>query len=104
MAFNVSRRTREIGIRMALGAASGVVMRQIVREGLLFVAAGGAIGLVLAAVVSRAIGSMLVGVGGLDPASFIGATAVLVTAALSATLIPARRAARTDPMVALRRA
>jgi predicted permease len=103
MAFNVSRRTREIGIRMALGAGAGLVHRQMVTEGLKLVAIGGAAGLVLAVVASRALGTMLIGIGALDPISFLGATTVLVTTAFSATLIPARRAARTDPMVALRR-
>jgi predicted permease len=103
MAFNVSRRTREIGIRMALGAGAGLVHRQMVIEGLKLVAIGGAAGLVLAVVASRALGSMLIGIGALDPISFLGATAVLITTAFCATLIPARRAARTDPMVALRR-
>ncbi len=105
MAFNVSRRTREIGIRMALGAESGLVLRDMLLEGLRLVATGGAIGLVLASVASRALGSLLVGVSGVDPLSFVGATVVLLATAICATpFIPARlRGSAPIRMVALRR-
>lgn len=101
-AYTVARRTREIGIRKALGATSRATLWLIVREGMILAAVGLAIGLVLAAAVARLLASMLYQVGALDPLAFVGAPAVLAAAALVATWIPARRAARVAPIVALR--
>jgi putative ABC transport system permease protein len=98
----VRRRRAEIGVRMALGAAPGRVVRDELGDGLRLVALGIAIGLVAAFVVTRWMGSLLVGVPPTDPATFGSVAAVLAAAALVACWIPARVAARTDPMTALR--
>jgi putative ABC transport system permease protein len=102
LSFSTAQRGREIGVRMALGAARGNVVGLIVREGMGVVAIGAAIGLVLAALASRALAPFLFGVNPLDPATFVGMTALLGVVALAASLLPARRAARADPLVALR--
>jgi putative ABC transport system permease protein len=98
----VRRRRAEIGVRMALGAAPGRVVRDVLGDGLRLVALGIAIGLAAAFVVTRWMGSLLVGVPPTDPATFGSVAAVLAAAALLACWIPARVAARTDPMTALR--
>lgn len=100
--YAVSRRTREIGIRIALGADAGQVRRLVLRQGLVLAAAGVAIGIVLAGIGTRVLESLLFGVSGLDPATFAGACALFAAVALVATYIPARRATLVDPMVALR--
>jgi predicted permease len=102
VAFSVSRRTREIGIRVAIGADRRAIVRAVVGEGLVLVAIGVAIGLVLAIAAASALGSVLLGVGALDAPSYAAATAVLVVAASLACALPARRAAAIDPTVALR--
>jgi predicted permease len=102
MAYMVTQRTHEIGIRMALGASQRDAIGLIVKHGLLLTIAGVAIGLVSAAGLTRFIARMLYGVGQFDPLTFIGATAVLVIAALAASYIPARRASRVDPLNSLR--
>jgi ABC-type antimicrobial peptide transport system permease subunit len=102
VAYTVGRRTREIGIRMALGAAPGGVLGMVMRQGLGLGSAGAALGLLLAWVAARAIAATLYGVGALDPAAWAGAVAVLLASASLANYIPARRAARVDPSVALR--
>jgi putative ABC transport system permease protein len=102
MAYAVVRRTREIGIRRALGADASEVLRMILREGLSMTIAGVTLGLLLALVLGRALGSMLYQVGPLDPVAFSVAPAVLVATAVVACWVPARRATRVAPMVALR--
>jgi predicted permease len=102
MAFSVSRRTREVGIRMALGAQGRDVVRLIFRQGMLQISAGLGVGLLLAAGVSRLLSLILFDVQPRDPAIFGGVIAVLAAAGLLACLIPARRAVAVDPVVALR--
>lgn len=102
MSYSVARRTREIGIRMALGAGTGNVLRLVLREGLSLVSCGLVAGLIVAAAVTRLLASFLYGVSPLDAATFAAIPAVLLVVALIANYLPARRAAKVDPMVALR--
>jgi len=102
MAFSVSRRTREVGIRMALGAKSGDVVRLIFGQGMMQLGIGLALGLALAAGVSRLLSMILFDVQPRDPVIFGGVVAVLATAGLLACFIPAKRATGVDPMIALR--
>jgi predicted permease len=102
VAYTVGRRTREIGIRMALGASPGGVLGMIMRQGLALAGAGAVAGLLLAWVAARAIASALYGVGAFDPAAWAAAVTVLLGSAALANYIPARRAARVDPSIALR--
>jgi predicted permease len=102
VAFLVTQRTREIGIRMALGARAGDVLRLVFRDGLAPVVLGGAVGMIAAFAATRGIRSMLFGVTPLDPVSFAAAPALLAAVALLACYLPARRATRVDPLVALR--
>jgi ABC-type antimicrobial peptide transport system permease subunit len=101
-AYSVARRTREIGIRMALGAQAGAVLRMIMREGFIMLITGVGMGLVLAMVTARILSGILYEVGPLDPLAFTVAPLVLVAAALVATWLPARRATRVNPIQALR--
>jgi predicted permease len=102
LSYEVSRRTREIGIRMALGAQEGDVLRLVVKQGFALAVMGAAVGIGVALGVTRYLTSMLYGVHANDPVT-IGAVAVLLgLVALAACYIPARRATRVDPMVALR--
>ena len=101
-AYSVARRTREIGIRMALGARRATVQRMILREGAAMVAAGLGIGLLLAIATAKVVSSMLYEVSALDPIAFTVAPLLLVAAAFLATWFPARRATRISPMEALR--
>ncbi|HVP04134.1 MAG TPA: ABC transporter permease [Dehalococcoidia bacterium] len=102
MAYAVVRRTREIGIRRALGAETGEVLGMILREGLSMTFGGAMLGLMLALVLARGLGSMLYQVSPVDPVAFSLAPAVLVATAVAACWVPARRAAKVAPMVALR--
>ena len=102
VAFMAQQRTQEIGIRMALGATRGAVLRLVLREGLRLVVVGGVIGLVAALVLTRALQAALFKIGPHDPSSFIVVTVLLALVALIAILIPARSAMKTDPMTALR--
>jgi putative ABC transport system permease protein len=102
MAYSVSRRTREIGVRVALGAATGDVLGMIVGQGLRPIFIGVAIGIAGSLALTRTVESLLFGVTATDPLTFGGVTLLLVGAALLACYIPARRATRVDPMVALR--
>jgi predicted permease len=102
MAYNVARRTGEIGIRMALGATRRNVAGPVLREALLLAAAGVGIGVPGALGLTRLIQSNLYGVEPSDPVTVVGAVVVLLAVAILAAWIPARRAARVDPMVALR--
>jgi FtsX-like permease family protein len=101
-AYSVARRTREIGIRIALGAQAGAVLRMIMREGLVMLISGVAIGLLLAIATAKLLSGILYGVSALDPIAFTVAPLVLTIAALIATWLPARRATRVDPAQALR--
>ena len=102
MAYSVSRRTREIGVRVALGAGSGDVLRMVLGQGLRTVIIGVAIGIAGSLALTRTVESLLFGVTATDPVTFGGVTLLLVGAALLACYIPARRATKVDPMVALR--
>ena len=101
-AYSVARRTREIGIRMALGAQRGEVLRMIMREGSIMLSSGVALGLLLAMATGKILSGMLYEVGAFDPVAFTAAPLLLAAAALIATWLPARRATRIDPMRALR--
>jgi putative ABC transport system permease protein len=100
--YSVSRRTREIGIRMALGAQAGDVMRMLIGQGSRLVMVGIGLGLAASLVATRALTSQLYGVQASDPITFAAITGLLAVVALLATYIPARRAMRVDPMLALR--
>ena len=100
--YIVSQRTREIGIRMALGARPGDVLSMMLKEGAALAAAGVALGLPLAALLGFGVSSLLYDVKPLDPVVFTAAPAVLALAALVATWLPARRATRVTPLTALR--
>jgi putative ABC transport system permease protein len=102
MAYSVSRRTREIGVRVALGARSGDVMGMVLGQGLRTVLLGVVIGVASSLAVTRVMHSLLFGVSATDPLTFIAMILLLVSTALVACYIPARRATRVDPMVALR--
>jgi predicted lysophospholipase L1 biosynthesis ABC-type transport system permease subunit len=102
VAFVVAQRTREIGIRMALGARAADVLRLVLREGMAPVALGAGAGMIAALLATRALRSMLFGVTSLDPVSFAAAPLLLGTVALLACYLPARRATRVDPLIALR--
>ena len=102
MSYSVSWRTQEIGIRMALGAQRTDVLRLVVRQGMKMALIGLAVGLVGALSLSRVLVGLLHGVSPTDPLTFTGVSVVLLTVALLACLIPARRATRVDPIVALR--
>jgi ABC-type antimicrobial peptide transport system permease subunit len=103
ISYGVSRRVAELGLRMALGADRRNVLRLVLREAMLLVLAGAAIGLPLALIAGRSMSTLLFGVGAADPLSFgTGASTLLVVAAVAAYL-PAHRASRIEPMVALGR-
>jgi putative ABC transport system permease protein len=98
----VGQRAGEIGLRMALGASQGNVLKLVLRQGLVLTCVGVAIGLAGAVAATRLLGSMLFAVKATDPLTYAGVAALLVLVALGASYIPARRAARVDPVVALR--
>jgi putative ABC transport system permease protein len=102
MAYSVSRRTREIGLRVALGARPGDALRMILAQGVRTILIGAAIGIAGSLVLTRTVASQLFGVTATDPLTFGGVTLLLVGAAMLACYIPARRATKVDPMVALR--
>jgi len=102
ISYMVSARTHEIGIRLALGAESRSILRMVLREGLGLAIAGAAVGLVGAVIVSHLMTGLLYGVKPTDPLTFAGVTILLVGVALLACYVPARRAIRVDPLVALR--
>jgi putative ABC transport system permease protein len=102
MAYSVQQRTQEIGIRMALGAARRDVLRLVVGQALRLTLLGMGIGLAGAYAVTRLMASLLFGVSASDPPTFIGVTLILAASALIAAWVPAERATRVDPMVALR--
>jgi predicted lysophospholipase L1 biosynthesis ABC-type transport system permease subunit len=102
ISYVVSQRTREIGVRMALGASAPRVRSMVVRQGLALAGIGAGIGLVAAALLSTAVGSLLYGVSAKDPLTYAGVAASLVAVSVLACWLPARRAAAVDPSLALR--
>jgi predicted permease len=102
VAYAAAQRTREIGVRIALGAQMGDVRRMFLRHGALLTATGIAIGIGVAAAITRVMSTFLFGVGPVDPATYAAVSGTLAAAALLATYLPARRASQVDPVVALR--
>ena len=102
MSYSVARRTREIGVRMALGAQRGDVTRLVLQETMTLVSAGGALGLAGALGAGREVSSLLFGLAPTDPAALVAAMLLLAGVAAVASYIPARRATKVDPLVALR--
>lgn len=102
IAYAVVQRRREIGVRLALGATPGNVLGLVLRQGMRLVLVSATLGVGAALLASRALAGMLYGIGAFDPITFIGAPLVLVVAALFATLLPARRASKVDPLDAIR--
>ncbi len=102
IAYSVSRRTHEIGIRMALGARATEVMKLVVQQGMALAVIGVMVGLLLAVAMSRVLATFLYGVSAVDILAFSAAAFLLLAVAFLANYLPARRAARVDPMEALR--
>jgi putative ABC transport system permease protein len=102
MAYSVAQRTQEIGIRLALGAGGSVVRRMVLVQGMRLALVGVAIGVASAYALSRFIASFLFGVKAVDPLVFAGIPALLIVVALVAVWLPAQRASRVDPLIALR--
>jgi len=102
MAYSVSQRTQEIGIRMALGAQMIDVFRPVVGQSLRLAMTGIGVGLVLSFALTRLLASQLLGVSATDPLTFIAVSCLLCAVALTASIIPARRAIKVDPLIALR--
>jgi ABC-type antimicrobial peptide transport system permease subunit len=101
VSYSVSRRVHEIGLRMALGATRGTVFRMIYRQSIVIVIAGLGVGLAIALLVARAVGTFVI-VNVWDPGTYVAVGAVLAIAALASCYFPARRAMAVEPMVALR--
>jgi len=102
ISYAVSQRSRELGIRIALGASGANVMAHVLRPGIALAAAGVGIGLVASLALTRLIASLLFGVTPVDPLTFGAVSAVLLGVAVAACAVPARRASRVDPLVAMR--
>ena len=102
LAYEVTRRTREIGIRMAVGARQGDVLRLVVGQGIFLALAGGAVGIAASLGMTRYLASLLYGVRPSDPVTLAAVAILLFVVALAACYIPARQATKVDPMVALR--
>ena len=101
LSYAVAQRTREIGIRSALGSTRGGIVGLVTKEALKLVAAGVFLGLVAGMMVTRLMGSMLYGISPLDAATWALAAFLMTTAAMAAALIPARRASKVDPLIAI---
>jgi putative ABC transport system permease protein len=102
ISFSVKRRVQEIGIRMALGAQAPMVLQMVLRQSLGLILSGVGLGLVGALILTRFISSQLFGVAATDPLSYAGVTILLISVALLACYVPARRASRVNPMLVLR--
>ena len=102
VAYHVSRRTKEIGIRMALGAERASIIGLVMRQGLYLVLIGTGLGLGVAVITTRLIARLLFGISPLDPVAFVGVTLLMTGVALLACYFPARRTTHLDPMIALR--
>jgi len=104
LSFVVRARSREIGVRLALGAAPSAIAVMVVRQAIVWAVAGVGAGLAGALLLTRALGSLLYGVSPTDPVTLVGVPLVIMACAFVAALVPARRASRLDPLVALREA
>jgi ABC-type antimicrobial peptide transport system permease subunit len=102
LSYMVNERTHEIGIRLALGAQRRGILRMVLRQGLGLAVAGAVVGLFCALIVSRLMAGLLYGVRPTDPLTFVGVAVLFILVALFACYVPARRAIRVDPMIALR--
>jgi ABC-type antimicrobial peptide transport system permease subunit len=102
LSYIVAERTREIGVRMALGAEAGRVQRMVVGQGARVLAVGVALGLLAAALSTRALRNLLFGIEALDPTTVVGVAVAMVSVGLLAAWLPARRASRVDPIEAIR--
>ncbi len=102
MSYTVARRTHEIGIRLALGATTSGVLTMVVREGMVVALAGAGIGVAVALLLTRLMAGLLYGIAPRDPLTFVATAGVLGLVALVASVVPARRATRIDPLAALR--
>jgi putative ABC transport system permease protein len=102
MSYAVGQRTREIGIRVALGAQRGAIVHLILGEGAKIALSGVFVGLIASLASTRFLGSLLFGVSGTDPMTFLGVAVLLATVALGSCYVPTHRAMRVDPMVVLR--
>jgi ABC-type antimicrobial peptide transport system permease subunit len=102
VSYGVSRRLREMGVRLALGAGGGDIRGLVLKQSLFFVAVGLAVGVAVALQVTRLMGNLLFGVSSADPWTYLAASAAFMVVATAAAAIPARRAARVDPIRVLR--
>jgi putative ABC transport system permease protein len=102
VSYMATARTHEIGIRLALGAVPGEILRMVLRQGVFIIVLGTVVGVFAAFAITRLVGDFLIGVTATDPFTYAGVALMLVLVALAACYIPARRATKVDPMVALR--
>src|SRR5262249_5995243 len=102
ISYSVTQRTQEIGIRMAMGAQTKDVLSIVMKQGFVLSSFGAALGLIASLILTRLMASLLFGVSATDPVTFLGIGFLLIVVALIASYVPARRAARLDPMVTLR--